>query len=709
MHEVNTMTNFVTFASALKQSAIGATALTLLLFAKSLLDYSRTGPQLKREIIEHYAGYTIYAVARLTIYSFAVLLILMLAGTLSYTAICETVAIPYNDYMALSIGILTTAILIMLQFCHFLLYQPGTITASWQYRMNRLFPLWERLSETRLKLAQALVISLLSISLGLGILNSAIHALWPKAIVEILVLGLMIFILCPPKPRTKPSRRPSSGGNKNLNILMIGTDTLRIDHLGATGYHRQTSPNIDALAARGTLFTNCYVPLARTAPSLATLLTGLLPHRHGIYDNFVTEGEARLPQATLPRIFRQSGYQTAAITDWSGADLNKFDFGFDEVDAPHDQWNIKYYLRQGPMPLRLFLSLFCHNPLGRWALPEIFYQAGTPLTSFLGTRTRQSLTKLAEADRPFLLNVFMGTTHAPFGSEYPYYLAFSDRNYRGEAKFVMTTFRDPNEILLQQERDQRSFDVQKIMDLYDGCILNFDSEVGKIIAHLNHSGLAERTIIVIYSDHGIDFFENRCWGQGNTLIGQDYSARIPLLIIDPRRPGQGVVDHIIRSQDLLPTLAEMCGIQPPDGIDGLSLYPVLNGINTGNDRVVYQETGIWMSSMPGMDPDHLRYPNLLELLEIPDKRKGTMRIKPSYLPLVEQAKDRMIRLGQWKLVAIPLATGIQYSLYNMKDDPACLNDVACQYPETVAQLRSQLQNISSFGHRAPNLDTTGRL
>jgi arylsulfatase A-like enzyme len=70
------------------------------------------------------------------------------------------------------------------------------------------------------------------------------------------------------------------------NILMIGSDTLRADRLGALGYHRALTPNIDA-RQQGALFANCYVPCARTAPSLISMLTGTWPHTHGIRDNFV--------------------------------------------------------------------------------------------------------------------------------------------------------------------------------------------------------------------------------------------------------------------------------------------------------------------------------------------------------------------------------------------------------------------------------------
>ncbi len=118
------------------------------------------------------------------------------------------------------------------------------------------------------------------------------------------------------------------------------------------------------------------MPLARTAPSLVSLLSGTWPQTHGIRDNYVADTHTRLKVATLPRRLSRAGYRNLAVTDWAGADLKKLDFGYDTVDGPDDQWNLKYYIRQGPKDLRLFLSLFTHNRFGKTFLPELYYLAG---------------------------------------------------------------------------------------------------------------------------------------------------------------------------------------------------------------------------------------------------------------------------------------------------------------------------------------------
>jgi hypothetical protein len=108
------------------------------------------------------------------------------------------------------------------------------------------------------------------------------------------------------------------------------------------------------------------------------------PHHHGVRDNFIADADTDLRVPDLPALLRQHGYATAAVSDWCGADLKKFPFGFDYVDTPDDQWNIKYLIRQGPKNLRLILSLFTHNRFGKTFLPELYYLAGVPMTTELG-------------------------------------------------------------------------------------------------------------------------------------------------------------------------------------------------------------------------------------------------------------------------------------------------------------------------------------
>jgi arylsulfatase A-like enzyme len=288
------------------------------------------------------------------------------------------------------------------------------------------------------------------------------------------------------------------------------------------------------------------------------------------------------------------------------------------------------------------------------------------------------------------MNTFVSTTHPPFGSEWPYYTLFSDPAYAGESKFVMARLTDPWDIIRRQRDTKKDFDIDQIIDLYDGSVRNFDEEVKRIVDHLRECGLADNTIVVIYSDHGMEFFEHDTWGQGNSVRG-DASAKIPLLIVDPRRPGAGACPSIVRSIDLAPTLLDLVGLPVSDRMDGVSLKPYLEGAGIGPELSALNETGIWVTDVPGLPANHLRYPDLLELLEVPDKRTGTLAIKREFQDVVVRAKDRMIRHGRWKLTYQPLRDGPRYALYDLERDPDCLRDVAAEHPEVLADLEARLR------------------
>jgi len=672
---------------AMGVAALGATAL----LTKSLLNFSQTGPRMHVDVLTHYQYYTLLALARLTAWTFALMLFTGGAGVLLYFMLNTLIGAPWSIGLACIAAILGVLGAFSLQFIRKLRLNPGLLVASMHYRMSRLYRLWQWMTPARMAGLQwgaaglaGLLLVAASWQLAAENRIGDLMALWAATL---FFTGAIIWSAWQPQARA-PRKRPLRAADAPPNILMIGSDTLRADRLGALGYHRALTPNIDALATAGALFTNCYVPCARTAPSLISMLTGTWPHTHGVHDNFVNDEDTRLKVDALPKLLKQGGYRTAVLSDWCGADMGKFSFGFDYTDLPEDQWNLKYLIRQGPKDLRLFVSLFTHNRLGRLLLPELYYLGGVPLTQPLGKRARRLVSRLAESAEPFFLNVFYSTTHPPFASEWPWYTRFADPGYAGESKFAMARLTDPFDIIRRQGAPRKEFDLDQIIDLYDGCVAEFDDEVGKMLAHLECCGLASNTIVVIYSDHGMEFFEHDTWGQGNSAVGEA-SPRIPLVIRDPRLAPKGKVDQVVRSIDLAPTLLELTGQPLATAMDGVSLAGCLSADRACPELDAFNETGIWITDIPGLPDDHLRYPDLLELIEVPDRASGTLAIKPEYCDAIHAAKDRMIRRGKWKLVYQPLQSGYALRLFDLESDPACQHDVSAQHPEVQADLWSR--------------------
>lgn len=675
-------------------SALGiAAALAASLLARSMMHFSRTGPQLRNEILRHCFNYSLYALARQFSWVFLISLAMSMVGIALVVSLASLSGVAAPIGITLAAALTANLAISTLQFCRHLLHIPGSIEASSNYRTSRFHGLWMRLSPTLIRqLDHLALLLLLATALG-GVLAAVGRANWTDAWGILLIniaVGLFALLLQEEQEAKAVAARKHTGSLPNL--LLIGSDSLRVDRLQGN-QKRKPTPYLDALIERSIWLRQCFVPCARTAPSLASLLTSRWPHQHGIRDNFVALDEVDIGPSPLPVWLSKHGYRTLAISDWCGSDLGKFPFGFEEVDLPEDQWNIRYLLRQGPKDIRLFLTLFTHNAFGRTFLPELHYLAGIPMTKVLGRRARQAISTCAkQTETPFFINVFMSSTHAPFGSEYPYYALYSNAAYSGDSKFVMGGLTEPFEVVERQGQGKAAFDFDQILNLYDGCVSAFDTEVGRILEHLDACGLANNTLVVIYSDHGMEFFERETWGQGNSVI-IDEGSLIPLIIYNPYKPGRVDVHCVTRSIDIAPTLLEMLTIPIPEDMQGCSLVPSFSTMNPASEHLAYAETGVWFTWVPSLEEGHLHYPDLPELLEVSDKASGTITFKPAMKTLIVEAKDRMIRTDKWKLVRQPMEHGAEYKLFDILQDPLCLHDVAAANLDVVSELTDVLSNF----------------
>ena len=636
-----------------------------------------------------YLGYATFSLARLAIWMFLICVFMGLTGFLVYHCVITALNRGHQWLVAGLAAFSAIGVISSWQFLNQLLYIPASLMASFNYRGSRLYPLWEQLTPERVAISGWVLFLMAIAPVAWCLVALAKRAKWVHfasiagATATLAGLPILAGSDNDPSPVSTPAQT-----SRQPNIVMIGSDTLRADRIGANGYYRPLTPHIDALARKGANFEQCIVPLGRTGPSMVSLLTSTWPSTHGVRDNYVGDDQLTLPMKTLPQALKEAGYVTAAVADWAGSDLSKFGFGFDLSDTSPDQWNLKYLLRQGPKDIRLFLSLFTHNRFGKTFLPEIYYLAGVPLTAEVGRDSRRTIKELANNGKPFLVDIFTSATHGPFGSPFPYYTLYTDPKYRGDSLFSMSDVSSVEDVLKAQEAGKQHFDVQQIINLYDGAVKSFDDEVGKIVDFLNASGLGENTIVVIYSDHGVDLFEGETWGQGN--IVSDFSHRVPLIIYDPRRASTGNITKTVRSVDVAPTLLQLTGTPIPASMQGASLLPFLEHGNEIDDRIAFAETGIWISKVRGLPKDRITYPSVLDLLEIKGKESGTLSVRTKYMDVIVQAKSRLARQGQWALVYFPLQNGESYSLYDIKADKEMRHDVIEQNPEVAVRLKSAI-------------------
>ena len=321
--------------------------------------------------------------------------------------------------------------------------------------------------------------------------------------------------------------------DRPLNLVLIGVDTLRPDHLGCYGYDRATSPNTDRLAGEGVLFENVVSQAPWTLPSFATVFTSLYPDQHGAFEVRKSLGTT-FP--TLGELLREEGYVTGAVIN---APYLKPKF---KVDRGFDTY----------MP-----------PTGRIA-------PGTTIEALRWIDKNR--------DRPFFMFVHYFDPHLPYSPPAPYDTLF-DPDYTGPLdrwSFDLSQFPDVKTTDFEAMRTLGPADWDHIRALYDGEIAFTDEAVGRLLEGLKERGLAKNTLIVFLSDHGEEFFEHEGFEHGHTLY--DELLRVPLIFSLPGRLPEGVrVSRQVRLVDIAPTIMDLLGLRPDPDFEGVSLKSLLTG------------------------------------------------------------------------------------------------------------------------------------
>lgn len=454
--------------------------------------------------------------------------------------------------------------------------------------------------------------------------------------------------------------RSSSGGvaaapaTRPRGVILIQADTLRRDHLGVYGYERETAPTLRKLAGEGALFRNYTTQATWTKVSTPTLLTSLYPSTHGVADFF-----DHLPASgnTLAESFRAAGYATASFSSvlFTGQFTNLHK-GFEEL---HEDGSV--------------------------AIP------GSSKTS------REFVDRLngwleTHRDGPFFVFLHVFDPHDPYEPASPYNTMWADPARKDEherqAKEVKKFIKDP---LMRQfgmpardELQKAGFDaaayVQYDQGWYDGSIRGMDVEIARLTERLRGLGLDDDTLLVFLSDHGEEFHEHGRMFHGQTVYGE--LTQTPLIVRWPAGLPKGrVVDDVVQTIDVFPTLLDLSGIAPPAGIQGQSLTPLLTG------------TGQW-KQRPA----------------ISEKAKTASAGAP---PPLDTESFAIVDSG-WKLIhntARPDGAP-EFELYDFIKDPLNKSDVAAQHPDIVARLSKALDGWHQMAVAArlkPDSETTKSL
>jgi iduronate 2-sulfatase len=362
---------------------------------------------------------------------------------------------------------------------------------------------------------------------------------------------------------------------KPVNVLFIAADDLRCD-LGCYGHPLAKTPNLDRLAERGTRFDRAYCAQALCNPSRSSLLTGRRPNTLKQY-NLVKHFRDQIPDVvTLPQLFKQHGYFTQNIG-------KIFHNWRTEIEGDPDSWSVPAVLHfarhgddvaqvSGDLPPDLATAIRCE----RRDVPDEAYFDGR-----IAKLAVDAMQTQANREQPFFLAVGFWKPHLPFNAPKRYWDLYERDQMlepecpdwpRGTPRIA---WHDSRELL--RAKTSKSLSVEEAREIRHGylaAISYMDAQVGKLLDELDRLKLTDSTLVVFWSDHGFQLGDHTLWCKTSNF---ELDARVPLIIAPPEGSTTKTTDAIVELLDLYPTITERCGLPVPDGVEGVSLNPLIDG------------------------------------------------------------------------------------------------------------------------------------
>ncbi len=443
-----------------------------------------------------------------------------------------------------------------------------------------------------------------------------VKAIRPSA--RLLLAAVMLGMGCGDSPS------PSTPPGPPRAIVLFVIDTLRADHVGATGGLEGLTPNLDALAARSVVFEQAHATAPWTLPSVTSILTSTFPCEHAV----VADGD-RVSEAipTLAEELRAGGYRTASIYEnpYAGS-MSGLDRGFDDAEQAFDTGRQTTGRRIDALGEsdRFFLYIHTtdpHDPYQETVLgPE---PNPAPKARKALNRKLQHLRRLTRVD---------WTAKRPVGS--------TDNSAKQERAMA-------------ELRKQRA----EIRHLYAKDVARADHRLGEVVAALEERGLMRDALFVVVSDHGEEFDEHGGWQHDQSVYEE--LLRVPLIVHLPGDHQAGTrIDAVASGVDLMPTILAAAGIEARPPARGRNLLPLIEaGSATASERDAIRVTGMRIN-------------------------------RKKYSRPVREARGEhnvVARQGPWKSIwNVDTDTS---ELYQLRDDPGETRNLARTHPERTAAMR----------------------
>lgn len=377
------------------------------------------------------------------------------------------------------------------------------------------------------------------------------------------------------------------------NVLLVIVDDLR-PALGCYGDSRARTPNLDGLARQGILFRRAYCSQATCHPSRAALLTGRRPESLGVFDTHTGYRE-RVPNlVALPELFLRAGYRTEA--------LGKVHHGHGSLDDLRawsvkpwrpDRWQRWYGRPETLEAIERLRREAAQSHDQREMLRQRFFAVEAPdlpEDEFPDGRIAAEAIRRLEAmgKQPFFLAVGFLKPHLPFVAPKRFWDLFPPgslapdprrRRPRGAPDLAFTNSAEVRAFWsVPDEGPIEGAVAEELVRGYYACAAFVDAQIGRLLEALERTGHADDTIVVVLGDHGWHLGDLGEWGKNTNF---ELATRSPLLMRIPGRAGGRTIEAVVELVDLYPTLAELCGLDPPEGLEGRSLVPLLEGQGAG--------------------------------------------------------------------------------------------------------------------------------
>jgi arylsulfatase A-like enzyme len=403
------------------------------------------------------------------------------------------------------------------------------------------------------------------------------------------------------------------------NILLIGVDSMRADHMSCYGYPRQTTPHIDRMLAQGgTLFENTYSAFIPTTSGYGSMLTGM--------DVFSTQvvalrhkGPLRPEVKTLAEMLGEADYNTTCV----GFGGNPSSRGFD-----------KYLEFPG---------------WGSWN------EGRSPKAQNLNDVTIPELDRLASKRKPFFLFLRHMDPHAPYLPPAPYERMFYHGNECDPANHSMDPVKafKPFCDFFASWMPPGISDKEYVISQYDGELAYMDACIQTIFTTLEARGILDETIVVLNSDHGETLYDHDCYFDHHGIY--EPTLHVPTLL---RYPGKVAAGKRVKGynllQDLVPSVLELAGIETGIAFDGQSLMPMAHGEVASHCSEFYITECTWMRKQgwrtpewkffEALEPDfHSKPPvELYNLVEDPQENHNLAESQPEMVALLKARMEAWI-------------------------------------------------------------------